>query len=170
MENFKEKLRKVKTFLFDIDGVITNNQILVFESGEVVRNMNSKDTYALQLAVKKGYRIAIISGGRSESIKKILTNLGVQDVYLNQSDKLECFKEYIASYELNEDEILYVGDDLPDYDVMKRVGVPTCPNDAAHEIKGICVYISSKKGGEGCVRDVIEQVMRCQDTWEISGW
>ena len=170
MENFKEKLSKVKTFLFDIDGVITNNHILVFENGGVVRNMNSKDTFALQLAVKKGYRIAVISGGRSESIKKILINLGVQDVYLSQSDKLECFKEYIATYELNEDEILYVGDDLPDYDVMKRVGVPTCPHDAAHEIKGICLYISNRKGGEGCVRDVIEQVMRCQDTWEISGW
>lgn len=170
MENFKEKLTKVKTFLFDIDGVITNNQILVFENGEIVRNMNSKDTYALQLAVKKGYRIAVISGGRSESIKKILINLGVQDVYLNQSDKLECFKEFIASYELSEEEILYMGDDLPDYDVMKRVGVPTCPNDSAHEIKGICIYISNRKGGDGCVRDVIEQVMRSQDTWEISGW
>lgn len=170
MENFKEKLNRVKTFLFDIDGVITNGQILVFENGEIVRNMNSKDSYALQLAVKKGYRIAIISGSRSEAIKKVLTNLGVQDVYLNQADKLECFKDYIASYQLNEEEILYMGDDLPDYDVMKRVGVAACPSNAAHEIKSICVYISNRKGGEACVRDVIEQVMRCQGTWEIAGW
>lgn len=170
MENFKQKLNKITTFLFDIDGVITNGQILVFENGEIVRNMNSKDSYALQLAVKKGYRIAIISGGRSESIKKVLLNLGVQDVYLNQSDKLECFKDFMASYDLTEEEILYMGDDLPDYDVMKRVGVPTCPSNAAHEIKDICIYISSRKGGEACVRDVIEQVMRCQNTWEIGGW
>lgn len=170
MENFKQKLNKVTTFLFDIDGVITNGQILVFENGEIVRNMNSKDSYAIQLAIKKGYRIAIMSGGRSEAIKKVLLNLGVQDVYLNQSDKLECFKEFMITYELNEDEILYMGDDLPDYDVMKRVGVPVCPYDAAHEIKSLCIYISNRKGGEACVRDVIEQVMRCQNTWEISGW
>ena len=170
MENFKQKLNNIKTFLFDIDGVITNGQILVFENGEIVRNMNSKDSFAIQLAVKKGYRIGIISGGRSEPIKKILTNLGVQDVYLHQCDKLECFKDYIASYDLNEEEILYMGDDLPDYDVMKRAGIAACPADAAHEIKEICIYISNKNGGQGCVRDIIEQVMRCQGTWEISGW
>lgn len=170
MENFKEKLTRIKTLLFDIDGVITNGQILVFENGEIVRNMNSKDSYAIQLAAKKGYHLAVISGGRSEAIKKVLLNLGVKDVYLNQSDKLDCFKEFIASYDLNEDEVLYMGDDLPDYDVMKRVGVPVCPSDAAHEIKEICLYISNRKGGEACVRDVIEQVMRSQGTWEIAGW
>lgn len=170
MENFKEKLNKIKTLLFDIDGVITNGQILVFENGEVVRNMNSKDSYAMQLAIKKGYKIGIISGGKSHAIKKLLGNLGVQDVFLSQSNKLDCYKDYIATYELNEEEILYMGDDLPDYETMQRVGIAACPNDAAHEIKSICIYISNKKGGEGCVRDVIEQVMRCQGNWEISGW
>lgn len=170
MENFKEKLNKIKTLLFDIDGVITNGQILVFENGEIVRNMNSKDSYAIQLAAKKGYRIGVISGGKSEPLKKMLMSLGVQDVFLLQSDKLECYKDYVAAYDLKEEEILYMGDDLPDYDVMNRVGVAVCPNDAAHEIKSICIYISNRKGGETCVRDVIEQVMRCQGTWEISGW
>lgn len=170
MDNFKQKLNHIKTFLFDIDGVITNGQILVFENGEIVRNMNSKDSYAIQLAIKKGYRIGIISGGRSEAVKKILTNLGVQDVYLSQPDKLDRYKEYIASYDLKDEEILYMGDDLPDYDVMKQVGIATCPADAAHEIKDICIYISNKNGGQGCVRDIIEQVMRCQGTWEIAGW
>lgn len=170
MENFKQKLNNIKTLLFDIDGVITNGQILVFENGEIVRNMNSKDSFAIQLAIRKGYRIGIISGGKSVAIKKMLENLGVQDVYLSQSHKLDCYNDFINTYDLKDEEILYMGDDLPDYDVMKRVGIAACPFDAAHEIKDICIYISNRKGGEACVRDVIEQVMRCQGNWEISGW
>ncbi len=170
MENFKQKLNLIKTFLFDIDGVMTNGTVMFFESGEVVRNMNSKDSYALQLAAKKGYRIAIISGGNSQPLKKQLLSLGVSDVFLSQRDKLDCYKEYQSTYDLKDQEVLYMGDDLPDYDVMQRVGIAACPNDAAHEIKSISIYISNKKGGEGCVRDIIEQVMRCQGTWEISGW
>ncbi len=170
MENFKQKLNTIKTFLFDVDGVLTNGSVLLMPNGEVVRNMNSKDGYAIQLAIKKGYRIAIITGGNSQAVKTSLQSLGIEDVFLSQHDKLQCYKDYINEHDLKESEIMYMGDDLPDYDVMKRVGVATCPNDAAYEIKEISIYISSKKGGEACVRDVIEQVMRCQGTWEISGW
>lgn len=170
MENFKQKLTRIKTILLDIDGVLTNGQVFLMENGEFVRNMNSKDGYALQLAVKKGYRLAIISGGNSQPVKKALENLGVQDVFLSQHDKLQCYKDYINELDLKEEEILYMGDDLPDYEVMQRVGIATCPFNAANEIKAICMYISNRNGGEGCVRDIIEQVMRSQETWEIAGW
>jgi len=170
MENFKQKLTRIKTILLDIDGVLTNGQVFLMENGEFVRNMNSKDGYALQLAVKKGYRIAIISGGNSQPVKKALENLGISDVFLSQHDKLQCYKDYINELDLKEEGILYMGDDLPDYEVMQRVGIATCPFNAANEIKGICMYISNRNGGEGCVRDIIEQVMRSQGTWEIAGW
>ena len=170
MENFKQKLTRIKTLLFDVDGVLTNGQVFLMESGEFVRNMNSKDGYALQLAVKKGYRIAIITGGNSQIVKNALQGLGIEDVFLSQHDKLLCYKDYINEHDLVEDEILYMGDDLPDYEVMKRVGLAVCPFNAAYEIKEICTYISSRNGGEACVRDVVEQVMRSQGTWEITGW
>lgn len=170
MENFKEKLNHIKTFLFDVDGVLTNGQIMILSNGEIVRNMNSKDGYALQLAIKKGYRIAIITGGNSQAVKKTLEDIGVHDVFLSQSDKLSCYQDYKVLHNLSDKEVLYMGDDLPDYAVMKQVGVATCPNNSAYEIKEICHYISTQKGGEGCVRDIIEQTMRCQGTWEISGW
>lgn len=170
MENFKQKLTKIKTLMFDIDGVLTNGQVLLMENGEVVRNMNSKDGYALQLAAKKGYEIVIISGGNSQPVKAALLRHGVKEVFLLQYDKLACYKDYINTHNLAEEEILYMGDDLPDYEVMKRAGVACCPADAAHEIRELCIYISSRKGGEGCVRDIIEQVMRVQGTWEIAGW
>lgn len=170
MENFKQKLNRIKTFLFDVDGVLTNGTVYVMENGEFVRNLNSKDGYAMQLAVKKGYRIGIITGGNSPAIKKALENIGVQDVFLSQHDKLSCYKDYIYTYDLKEDEVLYMGDDLPDYEVMQRVGVAVCPQNSAPEIKSICAYISSRNGGDACVRDIIEQVMKCQGTWEIAGW
>jgi 3-deoxy-D-manno-octulosonate 8-phosphate phosphatase (KDO 8-P phosphatase) len=170
MENFKQKLTRVKTLLFDVDGVLTNGQVFLMESGEIVRNMNSKDGFALRLAAKKGYRIAIITAGNSQTVKKLLESFGVQDVFLLQHDKLKCYNDFINEHSLNEEEILYMGDDIPDYEVMKRVGIAACPNNSAHEIKEICIYISNRNGGEGCVRDIIEQVMRSQGTWEISGW
>lgn len=170
MENFKQKLTRIKTLVFDVDGVLTNGQVFLMESGEVLRNLNSKDGFALRLAAKKGYRIAVITAGSSQMVKKTLESFGVQDVFLSQHDKLQCYKDYINEHNLNEEEILYMGDDLPDYEVMQRVGVATCPNNSAHEIKEICIYISGKNGGEGCVRDIIEQVMRSQGTWEIGGW
>ncbi len=170
MENFKQKLTRIKTIMLDVDGVLTNGQVFLMENGEFVRNMNSKDGYALQLAVKKGYRLTIISGGKSLTVKKALETLGIEDIFLAQHDKLQCYKNYINEHALVEEEILYMGDDLPDYDVMKRVGIAACPNNSAHEIREISIYISNRNGGEGCVRDIIEQVMRSQGTWEIAGW
>ncbi len=170
MENFKQKLTRIKTLMLDIDGVLTDGKVLLLENGEVVRNMNSKDGYALQLAARKGYKIVVISGGNSLPVKAALQRHGVTDVFLHQFDKLACYKDFIYSHGISDEDVLYMGDDLPDYEVMKRVGIACCPADAAHEIKNICIYISSRKGGEGCVRDVIEQVMRAQGTWEISGW
>jgi 3-deoxy-D-manno-octulosonate 8-phosphate phosphatase (KDO 8-P phosphatase) len=170
MKNFKEKLTQIKTLLFDIDGVLTNGNVFVMPNGEIVRNLNSKDGYALQLAVKKGYRIAVITGGNSVAVKTVLHDLGIKDVFLSQSNKEECYENYILEHDLKEEEILYMGDDLPDYHVMKRVGIAACPENAAHELKDISIYISNRKGGEACVRDIIEQVMRSQDTWEIAGW
>ncbi len=170
MENFKQKLTRIKTLLFDVDGVLTNGQVFLMENGEFVRNMNSKDGFALQLAVKKGYRVAIITGGNSQVVKKALHALGIADVFLSQHDKLQCYQDYINEHSLNEEEILYMGDDLPDYEVMQRVGIASCPNNSAHEIKEISIYISNRNGGEGCARDIIEQVMRSQGNWEIAGW
>ncbi len=165
MENFKVKLNRVKAFIFDIDGVLTDGSVTLMPDGEQLRAMNIKDGYAIQLAVKKGYKIAVISGGKSESVRKRLNGLGVYDVYLGCDNKIETYNEFILTYEINPDEILYMGDDVPDYEVMKRIGVPTCPSDSAQEIKDISIYVSAKKGGKGCVRDVIEQVMRVQGNW-----
>ncbi|MCA6437900.1 MAG: HAD hydrolase family protein [Bacteroidetes bacterium] len=170
MENFKQKLTKIKTFIFDVDGVLTDGKVFVFENGDVVRNMNSKDGYAIHLAVKKNYRIVIISGGNNVAIKNMLIKAGVIDIFINQHDKLQCYKDFIAENGLSEEEILYMGDDLPDWEVMSRVGLAVCPNDAATEIKALSLYISNNKGGEGCVRDIIEQVLRVQNNWEISNW
>jgi len=167
-ENFKTKLNRVKTFLFDVDGVLTDGSIALLPNGEQIRTMNTKDGYAMQLAVKNGYRIAIISGGKSESVRVRLNGLGITDIYLGVSNKLDIYKEYIEIHNLNPVDILYMGDDVPDYEVMQRIGIPTCPNDSAPEIKTLCIYVSDKKGGHGCVRDVIEQVMKAQGTWEIS--
>jgi 3-deoxy-D-manno-octulosonate 8-phosphate phosphatase (KDO 8-P phosphatase) len=167
--NFKERLNKVSTFIFDVDGVISDEKVY-FLGEEPIKSFNLKDGYALQLAAKKGYTICIISGSRSEALKQRLIKLGVSHLYFSQADKLQCYKDFIAENELKDEEIVYMGDDLPDWEVMKRVGVPVCPKDAAPEIKEICVYISQRKGGHACVRDIIEQVMRCHGKWEISGW
>jgi 3-deoxy-D-manno-octulosonate 8-phosphate phosphatase (KDO 8-P phosphatase) len=164
--NFKQKLKTVSCFMFDVDGVLTDGSLVLFENGEQTRTMNIRDGYALQAAVKAGYKVAVISGGRSESVKTRLNGLGVTDVYLGADSKKEKFDEVVTMYNLKAENILYMGDDLPDFEVMKKSGVPTCPADAAHEIKDISIYVSDKKGGEGCVRDVIEQVMRVQDRWQ----
>ncbi len=165
MENFKTKLTRIKTFIFDIDGVLTDGSITVMPDGEQIRSMSIKDGYAMQLAVKKGYKIAIISGGKSEGVRKRLNDLGIYDVFLGADNKIEKYNELLITYEINPDEILYMGDDLPDYEVMKLIAVPTCPKDSAQEIKDISIYVSDKDGGKGCVRDVIEQVLRVQGNW-----
>ncbi len=165
MENFKTKLNRVKAFIFDVDGVLTDGSVTLMPDGEQVRVMNIKDGYALQLAVKKGYKIGIISGGTSEMVRKRMVKLGVTDVYLGSHTKIDIYNEFISIYNLNPDEILYMGDDIPDYEVMKLIGVPTCPKDSAPEIKDICIYVSDKDGGKGAVRDVIEQVLKVQGKW-----
>ncbi|MBK7183647.1 MAG: HAD-IIIA family hydrolase [Bacteroidetes bacterium] len=165
MENFKTKLTRVKAIVLDVDGVLTDGSVTLMPDGEQVRVMNIKDGYALQLAVKKGYKVAIISGGRSEMVRKRLNGLGITDIYLGAHTKIDVYKELLEIYSLTDDDILYMGDDIPDYEVMKRVGVPTCPNDAAQEIKDICLYVSYNKGGKGAVRDVLEQVMKVQNNW-----
>jgi 3-deoxy-D-manno-octulosonate 8-phosphate phosphatase (KDO 8-P phosphatase) len=165
MSNFKEDLAKVRAFVFDVDGVYSSGTILLHPSGELLRTMNIKDGYATQYAIRKGYPVAIITGGTSESVAQRFRTLGVKDIYLGSSDKQKDFKHFLAKYNLVPEEILYMGDDLPDYGVMKEVGFPTCPLDAVEEIKSLAVYISDKPGGEGCVRDVIEQVLRLHGRW-----
>jgi 3-deoxy-D-manno-octulosonate 8-phosphate phosphatase (KDO 8-P phosphatase) len=165
MTNYKQLLSSVKTFVFDVDGVMTSGTVLLTLDNEMLRSMHVKDEYALQLAVRKGYQIMIISGGNCKAVRARFAILSVEEIFLGVNNKLEVFKKYINKKKLLPKNILYMGDDIPDYEVMKLVGVPACPSDAAEEIKGISKYISAYKGGEGCVRDVIEQVMKIHGTW-----
>ena len=165
MTNFKEELRSVKAFVFDIDGVLSTQTIALSALGMPVRTVNLRDGYAIQLAVKKGYHVGIISGGNTKEYIKRLNILGVNDIYLNSSTKSESMKELAGKWNIEFKNVLYMGDDIPDYEVMKMVGLPACPADADSEIKQISVYISDKRGGEGCARDVIEQAMRLHNNW-----
>lgn len=166
-KNYKEILPDITTFIFDVDGVLTDSTVLLLENGELVRHMSVRDGFAIKTALENGYRVAIISGGTSKAVKDRLNNLGVTDVFLKVYDKLEVFKEYCDRYDIDPKEILYMGDDLPDITVMKRVGLATAPQDADQEVLKIAHYISHKNGGKGCVRDVIEQVMRVHEKWKI---
>lgn len=165
MTNFKEDLIRIKAFVFDIDGVLSSQTISLNTFGIPNRTVNLRDGYALQLAVKKGYHIGIISGSSSREYQKRLKLLGVNDIYLNSRAKRDNYLSFKKKYGLNDSEILFMGDDIPDFDVMKIAGVPVCPSDADSEIKQVALYISDKKGGEGCARDVIEQVMRLHNNW-----
>jgi len=165
MDNLQAKLREISTFIFDVDGVLTDGSVITLPDGDQVRRMNIKDGYALQHAVKKGYHIIIISGGTSESVRLRLNGLGIEDVYLASKNKMSVYEEVCKKYELKSEEILYMGDDIPDYKLMSIVGFAACPKDAADEIKSICKYISPYKGGEGCVREMIEQVLKLKGHW-----
>jgi len=165
MKNYKEKLKHITTFIFDYDGVMTDGKVILTNDGEALRTANVRDGYAMQYAIKKGYRIAILSGGRSEVITKRFESLNVKDVFLGVCDKVTTYNEYVAKNNLTPEEILYMGDDIPDYPVMKKVGIPVCPANACEEIKAISLYISNYLGGEGCARDIIEQVMKVQGKW-----
>lgn len=171
---FKEELQKIKALVFDVDGVLSANCIPLHPSGEPMRMINIKDGYAMQLAVKRGYRLAIITGGKTESIRKRFEGLGIEDVYMAASYKMAQFEDFLKKRELKASEVLYMGDDIPDYEVMKICGFPCCPADAAPEIKAISRYISPINGGYGCGRDVIEQVMKANGDWlsgaEAFGW
>jgi 3-deoxy-D-manno-octulosonate 8-phosphate phosphatase (KDO 8-P phosphatase) len=165
MTNFKEGLKAVKAFVFDVDGVLSSPEVFLHPTGEIMRSMNTKDGYALQYAVKHGYPVAIITGGNTESVAMRFKGLGITDIYLASSYKLDDFKDFLFKYDLEPGDVLYMGDDLPDLEVMKMVGIPCCPADAVEEIKSVAHYISPFKGGKGCVRDVMEQVLRLQGRW-----
>ncbi|MBQ5616622.1 MAG: HAD-IIIA family hydrolase [Bacteroidaceae bacterium] len=162
-------LKKIKALVFDVDGVLSRETIPVALTGEPMRTANIKDGYAIQLAAKCGLHVAIITGARNEAVKVRYKGLGVNDIYIGASVKKECLEELMLMYELSAEEILYMGDDIPDYEVMQICGLPVCPCDAAVEIKQLSKYISSVRGGEGCVRDVIEQVLRAQGKWMEEG-
>jgi 3-deoxy-D-manno-octulosonate 8-phosphate phosphatase (KDO 8-P phosphatase) len=165
MTNFKEGLQQVKAFAFDVDGVLSSPKVYLHPNGELMRSMNTKDGYALQHAVKRGYPIAIITGGKTDSVALRFKALGITDIYLGSSYKKDDFNDFLLKYQLDPAHVLYMGDDLPDLEVMKMAGIPCCPSDAVEEIKSVAKYISPSPGGEGCVRDVIEQVLRLHGCW-----
>lgn len=165
-KSYKEYLNQITTFIFDIDGVLTDGSVLVTTTGELLRSMNIKDGYALKTAVDKNYNICIISGGSNEGVKLRLEGLGIKDIYLGTHDKIKHLNEFLNKYNIKKENALYMGDDIPDLQVMKLVGLPCCPQDAVPEIKAISKYISHKEGGKGAVRDVIEQVLKVQGKWQ----
>jgi 3-deoxy-D-manno-octulosonate 8-phosphate phosphatase (KDO 8-P phosphatase) len=165
MESFLHKLKDITTFIFDVDGVLTDGSVFVTENGEQSRAFNIKDGYALQLAVKCGYNVCAVSGSRSKSALYRLNSLGVKDVYMGIHTKIEKIKIYLEEKSIIHENVLYMGDDIPELEVMKLVGLPVCPADAAEEIKAISMYVSPFPGGKGCARDVIEKVLKVQDKW-----
>jgi 3-deoxy-D-manno-octulosonate 8-phosphate phosphatase (KDO 8-P phosphatase) len=165
--NLIERFKLINTFILDVDGVLTDGTVYVFENGEQVRRMNIKDGFALQLAIKKGYRILVISGGNSPAVEMRLKKLGITDIFMNVTDKRAMLLKYIKDHNLKKEQVLFMGDDIPDYVAMKEAGLPTAPADAAHEIRKIAVYVASKDGGKGCVREVMEKVLRLNGHWEL---
>ena len=159
--------KKIACFVFDVDGVLTNGNLLIMPNGVMARTMNIKDGYALQLAVKKGYKVWIISGGTSEDVKHRLNLLGISEVHMKVGDKKELLASLAIAHGVALDTILYMGDDMPDYEAMQLVGIAACPSDAAIDIKSIAQYKALTKGGEGCAREVIEKVLKLNDQWDI---
>ncbi|MDB5200894.1 MAG: 3-deoxy-D-manno-octulosonate 8-phosphate phosphatase [Ferruginibacter sp.] len=163
--NLLSLFKPIRLFVLDIDGVLTDGSLLVLNDGQLARRMNIKDGYALQLAIKRGYKILVISGGTSEAVKIRLEKLGVKDVFINATHKKDLLLKYVANHDLAWTEVLYMGDDIPDLKPMQMVGLACCPFDAVPEIRSIAQYISPVKGGEGCVRDIIEKVMKLNGHW-----
>ena len=173
MSKINYDLTKIKAFAFDVDGVLSPSTITLHPSGEPMRMVNIKDGYAIQLAVKLGYKIAIITGGHTRAVYERYKGLGVKFIYMSISKKLPTYKEFRDQFHLTDEEILYMGDDIPDYEIMKIVGLPCAPADAVSEIKECATFISSRNGGEGCAREVIEEVLKAQGKWmsdEAFGW
>ena len=164
MTSYKEKLNQITTFIFDVDGVLTNGEVILYQD-EVVRTLNTRDCYAIQYAAKMGYRILIITGGHSDPLKKRLLHLGCEKVILSAENKSLEYEKLKEEYGFDDEQVAYMGDDLPDYEVMKKVGLATCPQDATVEVKEICHYQSPYNGGRHCVRDLIEQTLRVQGKW-----
>jgi 3-deoxy-D-manno-octulosonate 8-phosphate phosphatase (KDO 8-P phosphatase) len=164
-----EKFRHIRCFVFDVDGVLTDVNLFVLAEGLMARRMNIKDGYALQLAIKKGYKVLVISGGNSPEAKDRLTKLGVTDIWMQTANKPAILESYMQEHSLTKESVLCMGDDMPDLGMMQLSGLPVCPVDAVTEIKEISVYISPFKGGEGCVRDVIEKVLKLRNDWSDNG-
>lgn len=167
-------LKKIRAFAFDVDGVLSGNNVMLLPDGEPARSANIKDGYAMQLAVKKGFGMAIITGGRTEAVRRRYEGLHVPHIYMGASIKIDIFRQWLAETGLRAEEVLYMGDDIPDYEVLRTCGCSCCPADAAPEIRETCLYVSHVAGGEGCARDVIEQVLRAHGLWmtgtEAFGW
>ncbi|HJD76968.1 MAG TPA: HAD-IIIA family hydrolase [Bacteroides reticulotermitis] len=173
MSTINYDLSRIKALAFDVDGVLSSTTIPLHPSGEPMRTVNIKDGYAIQLAVKQGIRIAIITGGRTEAVRLRFAGLGVTDLYMGSAVKIHDYREFRDKYGLADEEILYMGDDIPDIEVMRECGLPCCPKDAAAEVKAVSKYISHLEGGYGCGRDVVEQVLKAQDKWmaeDAFGW
>lgn len=164
-KNYKAQLKDIETFVFDIDGVFTDNIVYLTSDGEQMRTANVRDGYAVQLAVKKGLRIVILSGGKNEIVRKRFESLGVKDIFLGSSEKLPILEKYLSNNNISAEKVCYMGDDIPDLPVLHAVGLKTCPADAVPEIKEICDYISDRKGGHGCVRDILEQTLKIKNLW-----
>lgn len=167
-------LTRIKAVIFDVDGVLSAETITLHPNGEPMRTVNIKDGYAIQLAQKSGLRIAIMTGGTTESVRLRYEHLGVEDVYMGCAVKIVTYEEFVRKYGLIDDEIMYMGDDIPDYEIMRRVGCPVCPADACPDIRALSLYVSGRCGGHGCGRDVIEQILRAQGKWlkdeKAFGW
>lgn len=163
MENIYSEFKKISTIILDIDGVLTDGSVLAMANGEQLRTFNIKDGWAINRAIKQGLRVIIISAGNGgEGVRKRLEHLGVKDMVLAAKRKMDVFDEYVEKYNLTMDEVLYMGDDMPDYEVLQKVGLSTCPADAVDDILSICKYVSPKGGGKGAVRDVIEKILKLQ--------
>ena len=167
-KNYKTLLKNVSAFVFDVDGVMTNGQIMITTEGEMYREMNTRDGFAIKCALERDYKVAIISGGTNEGVRKRLETLGVDKVYLGIHEKDIAFDDFLKTYDIDPEEVLCMGDDIPDLSVLEKVGVATCPQDAVSDVKKIVDYVSHKKGGDGCVREIIEQVMRVQNKWDFN--
>jgi 3-deoxy-D-manno-octulosonate 8-phosphate phosphatase (KDO 8-P phosphatase) len=158
-------LQKIRAIVFDLDGVLSGSTIALDLEGTPLRTVNIKDGYAIQLAMKVGLRIAIISGCRIEAVRMRYEGLGMEDIYLGAAVKIKTYEEFKAKYGYADEEMMFMGDDIPDLEVMRRVGCPVCPKDACHEVREVSIYVSDRNGGEGCGRDVIEQTLRAQGKW-----
>jgi 3-deoxy-D-manno-octulosonate 8-phosphate phosphatase (KDO 8-P phosphatase) len=169
MKNYKERLKHITTFVFDFDGVLSTGKIIVMPNGDQLRITDVKDGYAMQYALRHGYRVCIISGGYSESMRLRYQGFPQMDIFLKVSDKTEVFVKYLEDNNIKPEEVLYMGDDIPDYEVMQLAGLKTCPADAVTEIRETSHYISHCGGGDGCVRDIIEQTLRAQNKWFKEG-